>query len=83
MARAKFKMWRISGGTKPGFLRYWKVITFLFLNNPFTNNKHLLDEVFVISGIIKSRYVLSAEAKIEVDNTYRDLDYLGYHKNRI
>ena len=55
MALAKFKMWRISGGTKPGFLRYWKVITFLFLNNPFTNNKHLLDEVFVIFGIIKSR----------------------------
>ena len=55
VALAKFKMWRNSGGTKPGFLRYWKVITFLFLNNPFTNNKHLLDEVFVISGIIKSR----------------------------
>ena len=55
MALAKFKMLRNSGGTKPGFLRYWKVITFLFLNNPFTNNKHLLDEVFVISGMIKSR----------------------------
>jgi len=65
-------MWRNSGGTKPSFLRYWKVITFLFLNNPFTNNKHLLDEVFVIYGIIK--------VKVSV---MRDLDYLGYHKNRI
>ena len=38
--------------------------------------KQLLDEVFVISGIIKAK----------ADNTlitYRDLDYLGYHKNRI
>ena len=27
--------------------------------------------------------MLSAEPKAEADNTYRDLDYLGYHKNRI
>ena len=33
--------------------------------------KQLLDEVFVISG--------SASA----DNTNRDLDYSGYHQNRI
>ena len=25
----------------------------------------------------------SAKPKAEADNTYRDLDYLGYHKNRI
>ena len=25
--------------------------------------------------------MLSAEPKAEDDNTYRDLDYLGYHKN--
>ena len=33
------------------------------------DNKQLLDEVFVISGA-------------EADNTYRDLDYLGSHKNQ-
>ena len=25
--------------------------------------------------------MLSAEPKVEAGNTYRDLDYLGYHKN--
>ena len=41
---------------------------------------------FVISGIIKvevSLVLLSAEPKAEADNTYWDLDYLGYHKNRV
>ena len=33
----------------------------------------LLDSVFVISGIIK----------VSADNTNRDLDYSGYHKNLI
>ena len=47
------------------------------------NNKQLLDEVFVISGIIKLEVSVIAEPKAEADNTYRDLDYLGYHKNRI
>ena len=47
------------------------------------NNKQLLDEVFVISGIIKLEVSVIAEPKAEVDNAYRDLDYLGYHKNRI
>ena len=28
-------------------------------------------------------YVLSAEPKANADNTYQDLDYLVYHKNRI
>ena len=27
--------------------------------------------------------MLLAEPKAEADNTYRDPDYLGYHKNRI
>ena len=27
--------------------------------------------------------VLSAEPKADADNTYWDLDYLGYHKNRV
>ena len=33
----------------------------------------------MISGI-RSRQVLSAQQKAEVDNTHRDLDYLGYYK---
>ena len=52
----------------------------------FVNDKQLLDEVFVISGIIKVEVglvILSAEPKAEANNTYRDLDYLGYHTNRI
>ena len=40
--------------------------------------KQLLDEVIVISRIIKVE-VSSASA----DNTNRDLHYSGYHKNRI
>ena len=43
--------------------------------------KQLLDNVFVISGIIKVVVVLSTETKAEADNTNRDLDYLGYHIN--
>ena len=39
--------------------------------------KQLLDEVFMISGIIKPK------PKAEADSTNRDLDYSGYHKNRI
>ena len=31
----------------------------------------------------RSRYVLSAESKAEADNTYRELDYLGYQKSWI
>ena len=46
----------------------------LHLERTSFNYKQLLDEVFVISGIIK----------VEVSvNTNRDLDYSGYHKNRI
>ena len=43
-------------------------------------NKQLLDEVYVISGIIKC---YQPKPKAEADNTNRDLDYSGYHKNRI
>ena len=45
-----------------------------FVKMSCVNIKQLLDEVFVISGLIKVRLA---------DNTYRDLDYLGYYKNRI
>ena len=41
-----------------------------------TCNRQLLDEVFVISGIIKVQVSV-------ITNTNRDLDYSGYHKNRI
>ena len=49
------------------------MIMMMMMKN-FNDYKQLLDEVFVTSGIIK----------VEVsDNTNRDLDYSGYHKNRI
>ena len=49
------------------------------------DNKQLLDEVFVISGIIKVEVSVNYQLKpkAEADNTNRDLDYSGYHKNRI
>ena len=42
-----------------------------FVKMSCTNIKQLLDEVFVISGLIRVRLA---------DNTYRDLDYLRYYK---
>ena len=42
--------------------------------------KKLLDEVFVVSRIIKVQVELSAEAEAEADNPYQDLYYSGYHK---
>ena len=52
------------------------------------NNKQLLDEVFVISRIIKFEVAVISwgrrlRPKAEADNPYRDLDYSGYRKNRI
>ena len=42
----------------------------------------LLDEAFVITGIIKDKEsVISAMLKAEVHRTYQDLGCLGYHKN--
>ena len=43
--------------------------------------KQLLDEVFVISRIIKVEVRVISRPKAEADNPYRDLDYSGYHKN--
>ena len=43
------------------------------------DNKQLLDEVFVISGLIKVGVSVISRSR----NTYLDLDYSGYHKNRI
>ena len=42
----------------------------------------LLDEVFVISRIIDVDLGVISQ-KAEADNPYQDLDYSGYHKNRI
>ena len=48
------------------------------------NTKQLLDEVFVISTIIKVKAsVISTSWKTEADNPNQDLDYSGYHKNQI
>ena len=49
--------------------------------------KQLLDEVFVISRIIKVEVRViknkgyPPKLKVEADNPYRNLDYSGYHKN--
>ena len=48
-----------------------------------SNNKRLLDELFVISRIIKGEVASAWLRLITPDNPYRDLDYSGYHKNRI
>ena len=49
------------------------------------NYKKNLDEVFVISRIIKVDRGKGYQPKqrAEADNPDRDLDYSGYHKNRI
>ena len=47
--------------------------------------KQLLDELFVISGIIKVEVsVISRSRRLRlIINTNQDLDYSGYHKNII
>ena len=50
------------------------------------HNKQLLDEVFVMSRIIKVRgkcMQLSAKPKAEAGNTNRELVYLGYQKTNL
>jgi hypothetical protein len=47
------------------------------------NNEQLLDEVFVICGIIKVEVSVISRAEGETDNAYRDLDNFAYRKNRI
>ena len=46
-------------------------------------NKKLLDEVFVICGIINVEVRVITRAEDEADNSYRDIDNSAYHKNRI
>ena len=48
-----------------------------------TLNKQLLDEVFVICRSINVEVKVISRAKGEADNSYRDIDNLAYHKNRI
>jgi hypothetical protein len=43
----------------------------------------LLDEVFVICGIIKVEVSVISRAEGEADNAYRNLDNFAYRKNRI
>ena len=46
--------------------------------------KQLLDEVFFDIRNSQGRgKCFQLKPKAEADNTYRDLDYSGYHKNRI
>ena len=48
-----------------------------------TDNKQLLDEAFVISGIIKVEVTIISWAKGRGWNTYQELDYSGYHKTQL
>ena len=60
----------------------WNVI--ININqNVIVDNKQLLDEVFVIYGIIKVEVSVISRADGEADNLYRDLGHSAYHKNRI
>ena len=47
------------------------------------DNKQLLDEVFVICGIINIGVRVISRAEGEANNSYRDIDNSAYHKNRI
>ena len=47
------------------------------------DNKQLLDEVFVICGIINIEVRVISRAEGEANNSYRDIDNSAYHKNRI
>ena len=46
------------------------------INSDQTDYKQLLDDVFVISGIMKVKVCKG-------DNPYQHLAYFGYHKNQI
>ena len=64
-------------------LEYLEHLKISFEPNVVSRDKQLLDEVFVISRIIKVKVSVISRAEGEIDNTYRDLDNSGYHKNRI
>ena len=48
-----------------------------------TDNKQLLDEAFVISGITKVEVTTISWAEAETETLYQELDYSGYHKKQI
>ena len=50
-------------------------------DNHDSDNKQLLDEGFLITGIIKVEVSVISRAKGR--DRDRDLDYLGFHKNPI
>ena len=60
--------------------RYGHVIFKLIIN---TINKQLLDEVFVICGIINVEVRVISRAEGEADNSDREVDNFAYDKNRI
>ena len=47
------------------------------------NIKQLLDEVFVICGIINVKVKFISRAQDEADNSYRDINNFAYGKNRV
>ena len=48
-----------------------------------SDNKQLLDEVFVICRIINVEVRVISRAEGEADNSFRDIDNFAYHKNRV
>ncbi len=63
------------------YIVIWNIYT-IYISYNTRGNKQLLDEVFVICGIIKVEVRVS-RVEGEADNTYLDLDNSAYHKNRI
>ena len=66
-----------------GIMVYYKKL--VKLEWCYTDCKQLLDEVFVISRTIKVEVRVSSRNRWLrlISLTYQDLDYSGYHKNRI
>ena len=56
---------------------------FRFLISKVNSNKQLLDEVFVICGIINVEVRVISRAEGKADYSYREIDNFAYHKNRI
>ena len=66
------------------FLSFTLPMQFLFLPDMAKSDQvKLLDEVFLISRIIKAAVrVISLSLWLQLITLTRDLDYSGYHKNR-
>ena len=48
-----------------------------------SENKQLLDEIFVICRIINVEVRVISRAEGEDDNSFRDIDNFAYHKNQV